>query len=156
MQPLDCETGPRPRSHNFTLKNKKAPHHQDHGLVRREGDTLLPPRPRSARSGLDLVASLHSLAAALKLARVRDLTLKSHSQCWDCWLGLGTAETRVEREAFVQGSVYNHTRVSLPSSHTHVVVSENRDFGYSHTHIQSYTATHSWIFRSVVHIFEEK
>ena len=42
-----------------------------------------------------------------------------------------------------QGSVYNHTRVSLPSSHTHVVVSETRGFGYSHTRIQSYTVTHS-------------
>ena len=31
------------------------------------------------------------------------------------------------------GSVYNHTRVSLPSSYTHVVVSETRSFGYSHT-----------------------
>ena len=50
------------------------------------------------------------------------------------------------------GSVYNHTRVSLPSSHTHVVVSETQGFGYSHTRIQSYTVTHSWIFMSVVHI----
>ena len=31
------------------------------------------------------------------------------------------------------GSVYNHTRVSLPSSHTHVVVSETQGFGYRHT-----------------------
>ena len=29
------------------------------------------------------------------------------------------------------GSVYNHTRVSLPSSHTSVVVSETRGFVYT-------------------------
>ena len=31
--------------------------------------------------------------------------------------------------ALLIGSVYNHTRVSLPSSHTHVVVSETQGFG---------------------------
>ena len=38
---------------------------------------------------------------------------------------------------FYQGSVYNHTRVSLPSSHTHVVVSETQGFGYSATRLMT-------------------
>ena len=41
---------------------------------------------------------------------------------------------------FFIGSVYNHTRVSLPSSHTHVVASETRGFGYSHT-------SDDWLYR---------
>ena len=39
-------------------------------------------------------------------------------------------------KAFWFGSVYNHTRVSLPSSHTNVALSWTQGFGYNHTHIK--------------------
>ena len=34
----------------------------------------------------------------------------------------------------------------------YTTTSETQGFGYSHTRIQSYTVTHSWILMSVVHI----
>ena len=38
---------------------------------------------------------------------------------------------------------YRETRETFPPPILYVVVSETHGFGYSHTHIQSYTATHS-------------
>ena len=60
----------------------------------------------------------------------------------------------------ILGSVYNHTCVSLPSSHTRVVVSETQGFGYSHTH-KKYTKLYSHTLMNIheccaYNIFEEK